>query len=174
LSRALIALAAVVTLVCATGCGVTAPTHGAGYADFSAAQYEGMRRESSISLGPRVLRFAARYSDDDPETRAILRAIDGVRVKVYQLNDRADSSALASKLSAVASNLAEDDWQPIVRVMEEGKLVFVLLKESEDAIVGVAMLKADEKELLFVNVMGNLSRELLAQVSGGYRQVNSP
>ena len=40
----------------------------------------------SISIGPSLLRFAARHMEDDPETRALLRDLSGVRVRIYEVD----------------------------------------------------------------------------------------
>lgn len=72
---------------------------------------------------------------------------------------------LIQSLSGTASELTADEWQTIVRIREENKTVFVLLKESENAISGTTVLTADAQELVFVNVMGELSPEVLARVA---------
>ena len=163
--RFLALVVALATVAATSGCGITAPTRNEGYADFDASRYRGLRRDASISLGPRVINFAARHTQDDPEARAILRAVDGVRVKVYQLGDRTDSRELAETLSATASELAADQWQAVARVNEDDETVLVLVKEKGESLVGVCVLAADEQELVFVNVMGRLTPELLARVS---------
>ncbi|MEM1413114.1 MAG: hypothetical protein AAGH19_12230, partial [Pseudomonadota bacterium] len=75
------------------GCGITAPRSNAGYADLDSLGMFDTDLTMSLSLGPTVLRFAARYTDDDPETQALLRSLDGVRVRIYEIDGDADRVA---------------------------------------------------------------------------------
>lgn len=146
-----------------TGCGITASSRNAGFASFSSGDLPGLQKDTSISLGPTVLRFAARHSDEDPAAQAILKAIDGIQIKVFTLEQSADRVALAAALNEDAAGL-DENWQPIVRVNEPDSTVHILLKQSDDAILGLAILAVDDEELVFVNVMGELSPDMLAEL----------
>ena len=63
-------------------CGITAPRSNAGYANLDSPGISDTDRILSLSLGKTALRFAARFLDDDPETQALLRSLDGVRVRI--------------------------------------------------------------------------------------------
>lgn len=154
-------------LLVLTGCGVAAPTHNAGYADVKVPRQAGMERDTTLSLGPRVMQFAARHVRDEPETAALIGAVDGVQIKVYRLTERVDHQALTGSINRAARTLKQDNWQPIVRVQEDNETAYVLLKQRDDTIVGIAVFKADREEFVFVNVMGALTPELIARVGRG-------
>lgn len=161
----LLVFAALVTLGAFTGCGVTASSFNSGYADIDTPRHRGMTRDTSLSLGPMVMRFASNHVDDDPATKALLESIDGVRVSVYELQENIDRPALVADMERAACDLANDDWQAIVQVREDDENVHILLKESDSTIVGVAIMVADEEEFVFVNVMGEISPEVLLEMS---------
>ena len=161
------AIAAVALLIIGafTGCGITAPSYNSGYADVQPLRHEGMTRDTRLSLGPMVMRFAANHVDDEPATKALLESIDGVRVSVYELKDNIDREALIADMEVAAEGLVDDDWQTIVQVREADETVHILLKERHSTIVGVAILTADEEEFVFVNVMGEISPQVLMDMS---------
>jgi len=79
-----------------TSCGITAPRGNDGYANLDSPGMSETNRTMSLSLGPTVLRFAARFLDDDPETQVLLRSLDGVRVRIYEVhgdNERIEEEA---------------------------------------------------------------------------------
>jgi len=164
-ARFLASLTGVAVLISMAGCGITASSRSEGYADFDPPYFHGMKRDTGISLGPSVLRFAAKHVDEDPEAEALLRAIDGVRVSIYPLTGELDRENLIRSLNDTAADLAADDWQTIVHVQEEEKTVFVLLKTNDSGIKGVTLLTADTGEFVFVNVMGELSAKALARIA---------
>lgn len=61
-------------------CGITAPRSDAGYANLDSPGMLDTHRTTALSIGPTLLRFAARYLDDDPEVTIIniMGAIDPV------------------------------------------------------------------------------------------------
>ena len=77
-SNRLTRLLGVITLAAGlTACGFTAPSHNPGFVSFDGPGHRGLKHDTTVSLGPRVLRFAANHTDEDPETQALLRSIDG-------------------------------------------------------------------------------------------------
>ena len=78
-------LLAVVAGIALSACGITAPRSNAGYANLDSPGMNDTRRTMALSLGPTVLHFAARFHDDEPETQALLRSLDGVRIRTYEV-----------------------------------------------------------------------------------------
>jgi hypothetical protein len=150
-----------------TGCGVTASSFNAGYADFERPRDSGLQRDTALSLGPLALRLAARFMDDEPETQRLLRELDGVRVEVYRVTAATDRNAIAATLSANAAQLVDEDWQQIVRVNEDGSLVHILTRSHKERIRGLALLVMDGEELVFVNLMGDFAAEDLQTIAAG-------
>ena len=141
-------------LVVLGGCGITAPRGNDGYANLDSPGMLDTDRTVSLSLGPTVLGFAARFLDEDPETQALLRSLDGVRVRTYEV--RGDSDQVAQRLERMGNRLSDDGWNPVMLVREEGELVQMFAKASSDGIKGLTVVSADAEEVVVINVMGDI------------------
>jgi hypothetical protein len=152
------ALALVFALV--TGCGITAPRSNEGYANLDALGMLDVERTTAISLGPTVLNFAARHMDDDEEIRALLRSLDGVRVRIYEIDGDADR--VAERMDQMSVKLGDDDWQPVATIQEEGERTYMLMKMVEDRVAGLTVISSDGAEAVVVNIMGDLQPALFS------------
>ncbi|EED30420.1 conserved hypothetical protein [gamma proteobacterium NOR5-3] len=148
-----------------TGCGVTASSRNPGYVQFDTPKQTGLTADTSISLGPRLLRFAAQHVDDDPQTKALLQSLEGVRVSVYQVSATVDHIALRDEVGVATAKAFDEHWSPIVRVVEDDSRVHIFVKEQDGLLLGVAIVAVDQEELVFVNIMGEMAAENLAALS---------
>lgn len=147
------------------GCGLTAPRSNDGYADLGSLGAFDVDNTLTLSIGPTLLRFAAAHTEDDPETRALLRGLDGVRIRLYEIDGDADR--VAQRVDRMGARLRADGWEPVALVQDAGETVHMLLKavgEGEDQrIAGLTVLVADREEAVVVNVMGELRPELFSE-----------
>jgi len=154
-------------------CGITAPTRGPGYAELDLPR-AGLRRDTSISIGPRVLGFAARHANEGPETRAMLEAIEGIRIRVYRVEKDARLSWLTEQVSRGAARLQAGAWEPVMRAVDEESVVHMLIRRNaQDDLLGLALVSVDPEELVFINVMGNLNPDVLRAISDNSRLADS-
>ena len=130
-------VAAVVLAFTLTACGITAPRSNDGYANLDSPGMSDTNRTMSISLGPTTLRFAARFLDDDPETQALLRSLDGVRIRTYEVYG--DSKKITQNFEHMGNKLYKDGWQPVMLIREEGELVQMYAKPSDTGIQGLTI-----------------------------------
>lgn len=137
-----------------TACGITAPRSNDGYANLDSPGISETNRTMSLSLGPTVLHFAARFVDDDPETQALLRSLDGVRVRIYEVDG--DSEVIAQNFTHMGTKLSKDGWEPVMLVREEDELVQMFAKASAAGVQGLTIVSADDEEVVVVNVMGDI------------------
>ncbi len=146
------------------GCGLTAPRSNAGYADLDALGPFDVDNTMTLSIGPTLLRFAASHTEDDPETQALLRGLEGVRIRIYEIDG--DANRVAGRVDRMGVKLRAQGWEPVAVVQEEGETVHMLLKvagEGEDQrIAGLTVLVADRTEAVVVNVMGELRPEFFS------------
>jgi hypothetical protein len=151
-----IALVLVLTLTAfvISSCGFTAPRSNEGYANLDSPGMSDTDRTMSLSLGKTTLRFAARFLDDEPETQALLRSLDGVRVRIYEVNG--DTDRIARNFEHMGSKLNNDGWQPVMLVREEGELVQMFAKSSGAGLQGLTVVSADSEEVVVVNIMGDI------------------
>lgn len=155
ISRLILAAVLLLSLV---ACGFTAPRSNEGYADLDSLGMMDTDRVISLSLGPAVLHFAASFIDDDPEVRDLLRSLDGVRVRVYEVNG--DASKVAGRIQHMSSKMQEDGWQPVMLVRQENEQTHMLMRMVGDEIRGMTVLVLDgESEAVIVNLMGDIKPE---------------
>ena len=159
-----IALVLVLTLTAflISSCGITAPRGNEGYANLDSPGIGDTNRTMSLSLGKTTLRFAARFLDDEPETQALLRSLDGVRIRIYEVHG--DNERVARRFEHMGKKLGNDGWQPVMLVREEGELVQMFSKSSSNSMHGLTIVSADDEEVVVVNVMGDIQPEHFGDV----------
>ena len=143
------------------GCGITASSRNEGYADLDGLSWRDVDTTTTLSFGPTLLSLAASFVEDDPRTRALLRDLDGVRVKIYAIEG--DPVGVASDLNAMSSELGAQGWEPVALVREDGETTHVLVKTADTRIAGITVMTSDGKEVVLVNVMGELRPEMFDQ-----------
>ncbi len=120
-------------------------------------------RVINVSIGPTLLHFAARFMDEDPEIRELLRSLDGVRVRIYEING--DASRVNQRIFTMSQHLQEDGWEPVLLVREHDEEVHMLLRMGDDQIKGMIVLVSDgESEAVIVNLMGDIRPEQFGDV----------
>lgn len=140
-----------------TSCGITAPRSNAGYANLDSPGMNDTDRTMALSIGRTTLRFAARFLDDEPETQVLLRSLDGVRVRTYEIYG--DHERITRNFERMGGKLLDDGWSPVMLVREEGELVQMYAKYDSKGIQGLTIVSADESEVVVVNVMGDINPE---------------
>jgi hypothetical protein len=145
-----------------TACGITAPKSNDGYANLDSPGMADTDRTLSLSLGPTTLRFAARFMDDEPETQVLLRSLEGVRVRTYEVHG--DVRMITQKFKHMGDKLGKDGWDPVMLVKEEGELVQMYAKFSDSGIKGLTIVSVDDNEVVVVNVMGDLDPRYYSDV----------
>jgi hypothetical protein len=159
-----IVLVLVLTLVAfvLSSCGITASRSNEGFANLDSPGINDTDRTMSLSLGKTTLRFAARFLDDEPETQALLRSLDGVRIRIYEVNG--NTNRIAQNFDRMGTKLSNDGWQPVMLVREEGELVQMFSKSSSRGMQGLTIVSADDEEVVVVNVMGDIKPEHFGDV----------
>lgn len=150
LKLAIVAMAA----LSLAACGFTAPRGNAGYANLDSPGMSETNRTMALSIGPTTMWFAARFLDDEPETQALLRSLDGIRIRTYEVNG--DSDRITRNFERMGGKLLGDGWDPVMLVREEGELVQMYAKSSGEGIQGLTIVSADDSEVVVVNVMGDI------------------
>lgn len=159
-------------LIALTGCGITAPHRGPGYADLDGLSWRDVDRSISLSLGPTVLRLIAAGIDDDPKARELVRSLDGVRVRVYQIDG--EPVAVAEDLEAMTARLRQAGWEPVMRVRQGGETAHMLMKLEQERIAGLTVLASDGLEVVLVNVMGEIRPELFSETMAAVAENAAP
>lgn len=149
----LLCLAGLAVLLSA--CGLTAPRSSEGFADLESLGVRDTNSVMTLSLGPSVLRFAASHIDDEPEVRDLLKSLDGVRIRIYEIDGNA--GRVAGRIDDMSRNLQNDGWEPVMLVREENEATHMLLRTINGRICGMTVLVSDgESEAVVINLMGDI------------------
>lgn len=152
-----------IVLMLLAGCGLTAPRSSEGYADLDSLGMLDTDRVIALSIGPTLLRFAASHIDDDPEVRDLLRSLDGVRVRIYEVDGNAER--VAGRMANMAVNLQEDGWEPVMKIQQQDEQVHMLMRTVNGRICGMTVLVMDGMdEAVIVNLMGDIRPEQFSDV----------
>jgi hypothetical protein len=122
-----------------------------------------------VNVEARTLRLAAKFlKDSDPEeaaVKALLNGLQGVYVRVYQF-DKANQYA-ASDIDGVRAQLSAPNWSRMVSVISkrEAMKVEVHTMYEGEQMLGLTIIAAEPKELVFVNIVGPIDIDRLAQLS---------
>jgi hypothetical protein len=153
-------------LLCALSvgaCGLTAPRGSDGFADLDSLGIADTDRVLSLSIGPALLRFAANHVEDDPETQQLLRGLDGVRIRIYEIDG--DAIRVASRMDKMSRKLQAGGWEPVMLARSENEQAHMLLKVVGQRICGMTVLVSDgESEAVVINLMGDLEPQQFAGV----------
>jgi len=148
-----------------TACGITAPRSSEGYADLESLGMFDTDRTMALSIGPTLLRFAAFVVDEDePGTAAMLRDLDGVRIRIYEIDG--DAERVAARAKEMSMHLRADGWQPVMLVQEDGEQVHMLMRSDGDRIQGLTLITTDYEEAVVINLMGHLDPANFSEVMG--------
>lgn len=157
--RPLRRLPAVVCLIVAAlavgACGVTAPRSNDGFADLGSLGMRDTDRVLSLSIGPALLRFAARHIDGDEPTRELLESLDGVRVRIYEIEG--DAGRVAGRIDQMSVKLQQQGWEPVLLLRDADQTAHMLLRTDGERILGMTVLVMDGvSEAVIVNLMGDI------------------
>lgn len=161
--RVLRPLAAVSLCLVLTACGLTASRSSEGYADLESLGMRDTDQVMSLSIGPALLRFAASHVDDDSEVRELLRNLDGVRIRIYEING--DAGRVALRIENMSRHLQEDGWESVMLVRKEKETTHMLLRTVDQRICGLTVLVSDgDSEAVLVNLMGTIEPQQFGDV----------
>jgi len=156
-------LAVLVLGLALSACSLTAPRSSAGYADLESLGIRDVDRVMTLSIGPALLRFAAAHIDDDPELKALLRGLEGVRIRIYEIDG--DAGRVATRINTMSRHLQDDGWEPVLSTREGSEATYMLLRVVDRQVRGMTVLVSDgESEAIVINLMGDIRPEQFGEV----------
>lgn len=129
-----------------------------GYVDFRSFDISmGEEPNVEVNIGSSLMRLVGLAAEsDEPELSNLLQGLIGIRVEVYNLDDRPSQKTLDA-LKKTAKDLEAKGWETIVRVREDDQQVYIAIKPEGKKIVGLVVLSAEEdNEIALVNIVGNI------------------
>ena len=146
-----------------SACGLTAPRSSEGYANLESLGMRDTDKVMTLSLGPTVLRLAASHIDDEPELRELLKSLDGVRIRIYEIEG--DAGRVATRMESMSANLQSEGWEPVVLIREENESTHMLLRVADEQICGMMVLVSDgDTEAVVINLMGKIQPQQFGDV----------
>jgi hypothetical protein len=144
-----------------------------GYIDFG--KYVGIHAEDSkveVQVKGPLLKLAASIIEaQNEDVSNLIRSVELVRVHVYEVTDE-NRDQFDESVKIIAQNLTERNWEQLVAVNDNGEKVAVFANmPTEEAIAGIVVSVSSGNEAVFVNVVGNVAIESLAELG---KQLNIP
>jgi hypothetical protein len=146
-----------------SACGLTAPRSSDGFADLDSLGANDVDQVMTLSIGPALLHFAASHVDDDPEVRELLEGLDGVRIRIYEIDG--DASRVAARMGTMSMHLQDDGWEPVLSIKQGSEATHMLLRVVNEQIRGMTVLVSDgDSEAVVINLMGEIRPEQFGEV----------
>ena len=144
-----------------------------GYINFD--QYIGLHAEDSkveVQLKGPLLRLAASIVEaQNEDVSNLISSVELVRVHVYEVNED-NREEFAESVNSIAKNLTDRNWEQLVTVKDGDENVAVFANmPTEEAIAGIVVSVSSGDEAVFINVVGNVALESLADLG---KQLNIP
>lgn len=149
----------VLSVALLSGCG--ASRFNDGYARFEKLPSRDVDPTASISIGRIPIRLASVFAGNDHEAKLLLRHVDGVRVRSWEV--RGNHDRVHVKLQMMRDRLTEDGWEAVAVVQDGDDRVYLLIKVKRDVITGLVAMVSESNEVTMVNVMGRLEPAQLGE-----------
>ncbi len=125
-----------------------------------------------VTMDGPMLRWASKFlSADDPEEQKAAKLVanlKGIYVRSFEFDKEGAYSA--AEVEALRSQFRSPGWSRVVGVRSErdGDNVDVFFKLENDKMAGIVVISAEPKELTFVNIVGPLEVDQLADLGGEF------
>jgi len=150
-------------IIALSACGLTAPRSSDGYANLDSLGMRDTDNVMTLSIGPSLLHFAARHVDGEPEVRELLKSLEGVRIRVYEIDG--DPGRVARRIDRMSLRLQDDGWEPVMLIREKNEATHMLLRTVNQQICGMTVLVSDgDSEAVVINLMGTIRPEQFGDV----------
>jgi len=152
--------------LCVFAAAAQAQTQPAGYVDFGKLSDSADGDSIEVNIKGALLSFAVKVAEkSEPKASDLLKNLQQVRVNVLKLSEK-NREQIAERAKAIRAQLTTDKWEQIVSVQEKKEDVGVFVKMSEEVIQGLVVTVIDgAKEAVFVNIVGNIRADQLAELA---------
>ena len=137
------------------------------FADLSAFYGE---PKVEINLSASLMNMIGSFAkSEDPEVAEILSNLEFIKVRVYNLNGKAEKAS--STIDRVSKKLRAEKWETLVTVNnnEDNQKVRIFSKTTNNIIDGiVVMVVSPEKEggeAVFINIVGEIDPNKIAKIT---------
>jgi hypothetical protein len=130
------------------------------------------RETVEVTMDGPMLRWASKFlSADDPEEEKAARLVanlKGIYVRSFEFDKEGAYSAV--EVDALRSQFHSPGWSKVVGVRSEGDgdNVDIFFKLENEKMAGIVIIAAEARELTFVNIVGPLEVDQLADLGGEF------
>lgn len=144
-----------------------------GYFDFRQLEdIVGAETTLEVNFKGAILKMAAEAARIEDDTLAdMLLKLRGIQVRGYTL-DRQARKALEDRVGPLATQLARDGWDRVVRVRDDNEFVEMLIRDtSGERVEGmmVFVIGGGDNETVFVNIVGEIDPEDIGRLGRRFR-----
>lgn len=144
-----------------------------GYFDFRQLEdIVGAETTLEVNFKGAILKMAAEAARIEDDTLAdMLLKLRGIQVRGYTL-DRQARKALEDRVGPLASQLARDGWERVVRVRDDNEFVEMLIRDTTgERVEGmmVFVIGGGDNETVFVNIVGEIDPEDIGRLGRRFR-----
>ena len=124
-----------------------------------------------VTMDGPMLRWASKFlSADDPEEKKcaqLVANLKGIYVRSYEFDE--EGAYTQAEVEAIRSQMRGPGWRRVVGVRErDGDNVDVFFRLENDKMAGIVVIAAEPKELTFVNIVGPIDLDQLADLGGEF------
>jgi len=125
-----------------------------------------------VTMDGPMLRWASKFlsADDPDEAKAakLVANLKGIYVRSYEFDE--EGAYTAAEIESLRSQVHGPGWTRVVGVRSEhdGDNVDVFFKLENEKMAGIVIIAAEPKELTFVNIVGPLEVDQLADLGGEF------
>ncbi len=166
------ALALTVLAFFSSGCYRAVRLERMGYEILDACPDARFEKDISLSLGGvswGILKsIAMSVEKEDPEIRAYIGALSKIEVVIYKA--RGISMDDARPIGEIVKNQLDDEWDLMVKVVEEGDLAWIHYRGDDERIREMQITAYDGEEFVIVRLSGRLDdlMEMAIEDHGGF------
>lgn len=124
-----------------------------------------------VNIDERLMRIALKaFSDQDPDERAVKKLVAGIKgIYVKSFEFETDGQYTTADVETIRAQLRGPGWTRLINVQskKEGNHEVYLLMNGEQ-IGGLAVLSAEDRQLVVVNIVGPVDLEKLAKLEGQF------
>jgi hypothetical protein len=125
-----------------------------------------------VTMDGPMLKWASKFlSAEDPEEKKcaeLVANLRGIYVRSFEFDK--DGAYTSAEVEALRSQVRAPGWSRVVGVRSErdGDNVDVFFKLENDKMAGIVIIAAEPRELTFVNIVGPLEVDQLADLGGEF------
>ena len=174
---------AALAIVVVLGAGTTAMAQQTARIQTSSLDHLAVKATQTVdvNLDESLMQLASKVFDskdpDEARAKQLVNGLKGIYVKIFEFEKEGEYAA--ADLESIRSQLRGTAWSKIVNVnSKKGGAVEVYLMSQASQVLGVAVLAVDTKEIVVVNILGNIDLEKLSDLEGQFGipdlEINKP